>query len=61
MMWLDENLDDFKEPPKYPCLQCLLEFAEEKIADKELTQRVKLKIKQFQDEEHRKSKERWVH
>ncbi|XP_072015486.1 LOW QUALITY PROTEIN: ral guanine nucleotide dissociation stimulator-like 1 [Amphiura filiformis] len=54
MMWLDENLDDFKEPPKYPCLQCLLEFAEEKIADKELAQRVKLKISQFQEEELRK-------
>ncbi|XP_071801756.1 ral guanine nucleotide dissociation stimulator-like 1 isoform X2 [Asterias amurensis] len=49
LMWLDENLDDFKQPPNYPCLTLLHEFARG-IFDLEMAERAKRRIEFFKEE-----------
>ncbi|XP_033124255.1 ral guanine nucleotide dissociation stimulator-like isoform X2 [Anneissia japonica] len=50
MVWMDENVEDFREPPNHPCLQRLMAFSKE-INDKELHQRAHLKLEGFRVEE----------
>ncbi|XP_038045756.1 ral guanine nucleotide dissociation stimulator-like isoform X2 [Patiria miniata] len=49
LMWLDENLDDFREPPNYPCLSLLQDFARE-VFDLELGERARRRMDFFKEE-----------
>ncbi|XP_022084342.1 ral guanine nucleotide dissociation stimulator-like isoform X2 [Acanthaster planci] len=49
LMWLDENLDDFREHPDYPCLSRLQEFAGE-VFDLELGERARRRVEFFKEE-----------
>ena len=48
-MWLDENLDDFRELPDYPCLNLLQEFARE-VFDLEMEERARRRMEFFKEE-----------
>ncbi|XP_006815181.1 ral guanine nucleotide dissociation stimulator-like 1 [Saccoglossus kowalevskii] len=50
-MWLDENPSDFREPPNYPCLTTLMEFAKNTMLNKELTERCRRKIERWKNED----------
>ncbi|XP_071948479.1 ral guanine nucleotide dissociation stimulator-like 1 isoform X2 [Antedon mediterranea] len=50
MVWMDENMDDFREPPNHSCLQRLMAFSQE-VNDKELYQRAHLKLEGFRVDE----------
>ena len=48
-MWLDENVDDFKQPPNYPCLCLLQEFAHG-IYDLEMAERARRRMEFFKED-----------
>ena len=46
-VWLDGYPDDFCEPLTYPCLQKLIEFAEQHIDGSDLAHRAKHRLQKF--------------
>ncbi|ESP00875.1 hypothetical protein LOTGIDRAFT_238436 [Lottia gigantea] len=49
-VWLDTQSEDFREPPDYPCLLDLEDFAKEYIPDSDLALRARHRLEKFQKE-----------
>ncbi|KAH3792902.1 ral guanine nucleotide dissociation stimulator-like 1 [Dreissena polymorpha] len=54
-VWMDTYVEDFREPPTYPCLACLQNFAQKHVPDSDLVIRVKHKMEKFRKEDLGKS------
>ncbi|XP_077986329.1 ral guanine nucleotide dissociation stimulator-like 1 isoform X2 [Glandiceps talaboti] len=50
-MWLDEYSNDFRQPPSYPCLTTLIDFAMENISEKEIEEKCKRKLERWRKED----------
>ena len=54
-VWMDTYPEDFREPPGYPCLHYLENFAKQNIPESDLSIRVRHKIEKFKKEDLGKS------
>ncbi|XP_070531732.1 ral guanine nucleotide dissociation stimulator-like 1 isoform X2 [Ptychodera flava] len=50
-MWLDEYSEGFREPPSYPCLTTLMEFAEKHMTDKEIAEKCRRKLEKWKEKD----------
>lgn len=50
-VWLDSFPEDYREPPNYPCLHSLLDFARTKAKDTDLENRAKHKLEKYRKQE----------